>query len=785
MQQTLPATIRKAPRLYRRRLVRDFFFPLVQLVSVVIIAAAAYLAGLHWTLAAGWLLVNLMLVLALDLASPQSLTVRVVVNLGELFRVYHVDRQAYADQRIVYSLYPPTPLSPYFPYVRVWSPFISLAFIWALAWLLGWQSGSDDFAMRFVALLLLLYGLIPFRLMIVGVMKHRSRHLKRASLYLSIGFAFLGGVAIFWQLIDGVGLLTPIVYGTLGMLTVLAVYTAVFIAVRLDVGTETTEQVIRDISMRTLATSDGELALADVAEMIGDNLSFERAFILEPNTGTNALIVTGTYGDKEPDGHIVPIENSITGMALLTGESIVWNDVSACHYCHHIQGRKSIGAEMAIPIKHQGTVFGVLDVQSKRKNVFTPSDHRSLQTIANLIGVMLALQQRERFFNELLTLWQELADITTLTTEESIVRTFTVFVHEKLFADLVIYYPLTLAGLPIKNPQIVGNMSTDGTALHSAANDLNCYLLHLIENWEPRFFDKLPDLLPQGNSDVYVDFLRQEEIGSGCFVPVGSPQERLGALLICFRHPTVFDAQRQFTILSLAQSLAKEVAQIRYFDIFHRGPGRPDLGLHSLIGRRGVKGKIRGHIVNGTLEEQSPLQLRNTIAELSMALQDVNTFIDDALALESAIPPVFQRDNLELKLREHGTTLTQRSGHRRPDIRYHVDDTVERENHWIKLVLYRVATEAMNNAVFHGEAEQIKVCIARGDSHIDLKVINAGKPLPEDAAEKWSRSGIYALVKQCREELGAEGLIASLPDQSGACVTLVIPMLPLRRKAHV
>lgn len=784
MAQATTDRVLKAPRLYPRRLTRDFFFPTVQCTATILIAYASTRAGLQTWIAVGWSLMSLTCIAILDLASPQSLIVRTLFRLGKRLGLTEVDVRYYADKLIVFSVYPPTTLAPFYPWLRAWVPFTILALAWWLAWVLGWQSGDENFAMRLIALLLLLYGLIPFRIMIVGVMKHQSRPLKNTIRRLSIICAIGGSILIFWQLIDGTGLLTPIIYGIVGLLTVLAVYIAVFIAVRLDIGKEATGRVIRELSMRTLATPYQQLALADVAEMIGTQLRYERAFILEPEDGTYALRVTGTYGDKTPLGVVIPLEDSISGKAYQRGEAVVWNDVTACPYVYARDADNINGAEMAIPIKHQGNVFGVLNVQSKRENVFTPSDLRALDTVATLIGAMLALQERERFFTEAVELWQQLAEMTSLTNEEAVVRTFTTFVYENLFADIVIYYPLTLSGRPIRQPHVVGLEPDCAASLRMPHDDVNCFLLRLIEQWEPEFAAQVPERLPQGNSDVYLNLLRDEQIYSGCFIPIGSPQERLGALLLCFKRPTTFDAQRQFTVLSLAQTLAKEVAQLRYFNIFHRGPGRPDLGLHNLIGRRGVKGKIRNSILKTTLP-QSQAQQQAAIAALRDALCDIDTFIDDALSLESAIPPFFQRENLEKKLIEHGGTLTPRKGERRPDIRYSVDDAVEGENHWIKLVLYRVATEAMNNAVFHGEASCVSVTIQRGFDHIRLEITNSGKPLPANASENRSRSGIYALVEQCERDLGATACVTSLPDHDGARVTVTIPMLPLRRTNHV
>ena len=99
------------------------------------------------------------------------------------------------------------------------------------------------------------------------------------------------------------------------------------------------------------------------------------------------------------------------------------------------------------------------------------------------------------------------------------------------------------------------------------------------------------------------------------------------------------------------------------------------------------------------------------------------------------------------------------------------------ENAWAKLALYRLATEAINNAVFHGEAAEIWVEIRRQPNCLAAKISNVGHPLPQDAEIRQSGRGIFSLLKELRKQFLAETGIHPNPDAEGTVVYANIPTL--------
>jgi nitrate/nitrite-specific signal transduction histidine kinase len=87
----------------------------------------------------------------------------------------------------------------------------------------------------------------------------------------------------------------------------------------------------------------------------------------------------------------------------------------------------------------------------------------------------------------------------------------------------------------------------------------------------------------------------------------------------------------------------------------------------------------------------------------------------------------------------------------------------------------------MNNAVIHGDAANIEVNVQRKPESITAVITNNGAPLPERAEKDKSKRGIYVLLSELEERLGAETNIDIGPGNQGAIVKIKFPALPLDR----
>ena len=91
----------------------------------------------------------------------------------------------------------------------------------------------------------------------------------------------------------------------------------------------------------------------------------------------------------------LPTTAGISGKSVSLGKIIRIDDVA--NHPEYIQIAADIRAELCIPIRVNGRVIGVLDVESKTPSAFDENDERFLNTIASSVGTAL---ERLRFYRE-------------------------------------------------------------------------------------------------------------------------------------------------------------------------------------------------------------------------------------------------------------------------------------------------------------------------------------------------------------------------------------------------
>jgi signal transduction histidine kinase len=86
--------------------------------------------------------------------------------------------------------------------------------------------------------------------------------------------------------------------------------------------------------------------------------------------------------------------------------------------------------------------------------------------------------------------------------------------------------------------------------------------------------------------------------------------------------------------------------------------------------------------------------------------------------------------------------------------------------------LFRIAQEAVNNAIRHGNAGQITIRLARVDDRLVLEVRDDGRGLP--AGRATGRGLGLRTMKHRADLIGAQFAVAS-PDSRGTVVSCVLP----------
>ncbi len=560
----------------------------------------------------------------------------------------------------------------------------------------------------------------------------------------------------------------------------------VYFMQRLGVEDRAQNDVLRNLIVEFLGMPNTRTGWDSIVKQIEDRLRFERVFILEPNLDRSALRVVAEAGNyTSVTNKILPLDQGITGRVFNQGQSEGWNDVAHCPYYHSLVDGPldDTKAEIAVPIRHLGVTYGILDVQDKHTNVFRWDDIYTLEVIARILGVAISAEKTDLLVQDAYDLWEELSSHSY--SEEAMFYEFAQFAEEKLGADVVTYYPLSPTGYPISRPLYHGKLIYP-ERMYSGIQDPRSPLVQLIREWKPTFADRVyPD-------SVFARFLKteppsftiREQIESVCFVPVGTRKEYLGAMFLNYRKPRPFDGLFRFMVLSFSQTFAILASRERYKSILFDGFGRPELGVHNLFSRYGLKIGVREEgekIFQRSCAVDHPQEFAE--CGISPLFQRVDEFLRAVSLAQSSIPPMFLSEALADELRNFTSTLPIAREGRRPTTQIDIDPRIERESPWTKLALYRLVTESMNNAVFHGQTNDIRVLTRRENAHITVQISNNGNPLPIDSDVKRSRRGIYSLLADVELKFGAITSINRGPDGTGTIVTATFPALPLQDEA--
>jgi sigma-B regulation protein RsbU (phosphoserine phosphatase) len=104
----------------------------------------------------------------------------------------------------------------------------------------------------------------------------------------------------------------------------------------------------------------------------------------------------------------VPLGSGITGTAAATGHPVLVNDTTKDE--RYISAIENVHSELAVPLMLQGKCTGVLDIQSRHPDYFTPDQQNILTLLAGRLAVAIEnarLYQKERTQAETLLLLNE------------------------------------------------------------------------------------------------------------------------------------------------------------------------------------------------------------------------------------------------------------------------------------------------------------------------------------------------------------------------------------------
>lgn len=169
---------------------------------------------------------------------------------------------------------------------------------------------------------------------------------------------------------------------------------------------ETTQQGYKEISAlyhitQGLASSlETEQLMKDVVDLLQQNFGYYHVAILVIDPDTEDLVVqhgSGKAGERLR-GERLPAGTGIIGHAAITGEPFFTNDVNEVVFFSPHPLLPDTQSELAMPIKVNERVLGVLDVQQRPPNHLTERDQQLVGTVADQLAVAL---QKASLYSEL------------------------------------------------------------------------------------------------------------------------------------------------------------------------------------------------------------------------------------------------------------------------------------------------------------------------------------------------------------------------------------------------
>jgi sigma-B regulation protein RsbU (phosphoserine phosphatase) len=143
---------------------------------------------------------------------------------------------------------------------------------------------------------------------------------------------------------------------------------------------------LSEISNEINSSLNLDQVLASAAQQIRRLMEFEIFAVLLPEAATNDLYVRFAIGHRPEviEHWRIPVGDGIVGAAVSTGQAIRVGDV--LKDSRYLPAVEEVRSELAVPLIVRGRVIGVMDIESRQPDFFTPGQQTILTLVASRIG---------------------------------------------------------------------------------------------------------------------------------------------------------------------------------------------------------------------------------------------------------------------------------------------------------------------------------------------------------------------------------------------------------------
>ncbi|MGH9716723.1 MAG: SpoIIE family protein phosphatase [Candidatus Acidiferrales bacterium] len=144
--------------------------------------------------------------------------------------------------------------------------------------------------------------------------------------------------------------------------------------------------VLAEISHEINSSLNLDEVLARAAAQVKRLIDFEIFAVLLPTENTNELYIRFAIGHRVEvvENWRIPIGDGIIGSAAAIGQAIRVGDVSKDP--RYLAAVDEVRSELSVPLIVRGRVIGVMDIESRELDYFTPAQQAILSLVAGRIG---------------------------------------------------------------------------------------------------------------------------------------------------------------------------------------------------------------------------------------------------------------------------------------------------------------------------------------------------------------------------------------------------------------
>ena len=148
-------------------------------------------------------------------------------------------------------------------------------------------------------------------------------------------------------------------------------------------------QAFHDVVLAGIGSGTLSATLREVASVMGRAFGWEAFAIGVIDEADGSVELSGSYGfPPSIIDQTMPAGKGIVGRAIATGETQLICDTSSDP--DYVEWNPLVRSEMTTPIRFEGKVIGVVDVEAREESHFTDEDVARLERLADQIGLVIS-----------------------------------------------------------------------------------------------------------------------------------------------------------------------------------------------------------------------------------------------------------------------------------------------------------------------------------------------------------------------------------------------------------